>query len=205
MTRRKKWLVGLVMVIAAFLVLAVIYVRTHPLVFNESMWGHAHCMPAAVLAFHEYANKHDGRFPFHPRGYGNALLLMDEMYYPNLTGPGYDVQPFLEAKRNGTDLAEDDCGRVYVQGLSLKPKCGLSNIVILFDKLPTPGGDHMPLPGRIWAPLGREVGYADASHRFIRETDWPAFAAEQIEILVKEGIARAEAERLYASKAKQSP
>jgi hypothetical protein len=205
MTRGKKWLLGATIAIAALVVFAVVYVRTHPLVFNESMWGHAHCIPAAVLGFHEYADRHEGRFPHHPRGYGNALLLMDEMYYPNLTGPGYDTNPFLEAKRNGTDLAEEDCGRVYVQGLSLKTKGGASNIVILFDKLPTPGGDHMPLPGRMWAPLGREVCYANASHRFIPETDWLAFAAEQIDLLDKEGIPRAEAERLYASKPKQLP
>jgi hypothetical protein len=205
MTRRRKWLLRSLAGALVLSAAAVIYVRTHPLVFNESMWGHAHCMPAALLGFHEYADHHGGRFPYHARGYGNALLLMDEMYYPTLTGPGYDTKPFLDAKHNGTELAEEDCGRVYVQGLSMKTKSGLWNVAILFDKLPTPGGDHMPLPGRMWHPLGREVGFADASHRFIPETDWPAFAAEQIELLLAEGIPRAEAERLYASKPRQLP
>ena len=79
---------------------------------------------------------------------------------------------------------------------------GASKIVILFDKLPTPGGDHCHFLTRLSAPLGREVGYADAHSEFVSEEDWPAFAQQQIGLLVAEGIGREEAESLYASKAK---
>src|SRR5262249_7244093 len=138
---------------------------------------------------------HQGRFPFHPDGYGNALLLLDEDCYNCLTGPGYDPAAFREAKRSGNDLPEEKCGRVYVQGLTTKAN---SEIALLFDKLPTPGGDHCHLPARLWAPLTREVWTIGASHMVIRESEWPAFAAKQVELLVKEGIPRKEAERLYA-------
>jgi hypothetical protein len=44
----------------------------------------------------------------------------------------------------------------------------------------------------------REVCLADGSVLFLNESGWPAFAKQQVELLVKEGFARAEAERLYA-------
>ena len=70
-------------------------------------------------------------------------------------------------------------------------------IVILFDKLATPGGDHCSLPGRLFAAYGREVCFIDGHMQFIHETEWPDFAKEQIELLVKEGFKREDAEGLY--------
>lgn len=196
MKRKLGWLLLLA---AVALILTAVYVHTHPLVFNESFWGHAHCIKIAGLTMHAYAGQHGGRFPYDPNGYGNALLLLDEDIYFTLTGPGYDAAPFHEAKRSGTDLSEDDCGRVYVQGLTLNSNRG---IALLFDKLPTPGGDHCGSIYRLTAPLGREVWFAGAHSTFVQESQWPEFAKEQIELLVNEGISRQEAERLYASKPK---
>ena len=175
-------------------VLGVVYVRTHPLVFNESMWQHAHCIKIAGMGLHQFAREHDGKFPSHPSGYGNALLQVDEDIYFTLTGPGYDATPFQEAKRANGNLREVDCGRVYVQRLTGKSHGG---IALLFDKVPSPG-DHCPFPFRMWAPLGREVLFVDGSSAFIREDSWPEFAKEQIELLVKEGFEREKAEKLYA-------
>lgn len=193
MRRRWRWVLAL-MVAAA--VLAVVYVRTHPLIFNESFWGHARCVKIAGVNFHQYAEQHGGRFPVHPGGYGNALLLMDEDIYFTLTGPGYDVAPFYEIKRTGGGLPEAACGRVYVQGLS--PASG-SETAILFDKQPTPGGDHCHTFARLFAPLGREVLFVDGSVRFVAETDWPEFARGQVELLMQKGYPEAEARRLYAT------
>jgi hypothetical protein len=186
--------------VTAAVVLLALYVYTHPLVFNESWFAHAHCIVIAGLSLEEYALKHDGRFPYDPKGYGNALLQLDEDTFHTLTGPGYSDAPFFEAKSSGKDLQEEECGRVYIQGLTKKSD---PNIVLLFDKLPTPGGDHCHLPRRLWASLGREFWTVGAGHSFVEESDWPAFAKEQVNLLVKEGFAREEAERLYASKAKQ--
>jgi hypothetical protein len=194
--KRKRFLITLFCVLAA----VVVYVRTHPLVFNESWMEHAHCIVIAGLTLEDYARQHGGRFPYHVKGYGNALLQLDEDTFHTLTGPGYSDVAFYEAKRNGTDLPEEACGRVYIQGLTNKNN---PDIVLLFDKLPTPGGDHCSLPRRLWAALGREYWTVGGGHSFVEESDWPRFAKEQVELLVKEGFAREEAERLFASKAKQ--
>lgn len=179
-------------VVAAVMTLLIwVHVRTHPLVYMET---HAHCMKCGSMALLQYAGQNKNRFPYHPKGYGNALLLLNEENFNCLTGPGYDPTPFYEAKRLRRDLSEEECGRVYIQGLTTK--CNYE-IVLLFDKLPTPGGDHCHLPLRLWASLGREVGFKDGSMRFVEENDWPEFAREQVELLVKEGIDRKEAERLY--------
>jgi hypothetical protein len=121
--------------------------------------------------------------------------LWNEESFHTLTGPGYDAAPFHEAKRKGQELSEEDCGRVYIQGLTTKSN---SNIVVLFDKIPTPGGDHCHFPHRLWAPLCREVWTVGRFSMEIEESEWPEFAQKQIELLVQEGIPRNEAERLYA-------
>src|SRR4029077_12562628 len=169
---------------------------THPLVF---MHTHVHCIKCAGIGLEHYADEHQGRFPLHPEGYGNALLLLHEDYFRTLTGPGYDAAPLYEAKRTGNKLPEEECGRVYIQGLTTKSN---REIALLFDKLPTPGGDHCFLPFRLWAPLGREVWLAGTGHIFVRESEWPAFTKKQVELLVQECFDRQEAERLFASKPK---
>jgi hypothetical protein len=157
--------------------------------------AHRHCIKFAGLELHTYADAHGGRFPTHPAGYGNALLLLNEEAFHALTGPGYDPAALRGAKAAGWGLPEDLCGRVYVQGLTTRTE---GQVAILFDKLSTPGGDHCHLPARLWAARGREVLHTDGSFEFVPDSRWPAFAADQIELLVQNGIPRAEAERLYA-------
>src|SRR5215831_1060432 len=116
-TRLLKLAAAMALVLA---LLVVLYVRSHPLVFNESLLEHAHCMPQAASAFQAYAQEHAGRFPYSTNGYGDALLLMaDNManFWGGLTGPGYDHSAFAQAARTGTHISEAACGRVYVQGL----------------------------------------------------------------------------------------
>jgi hypothetical protein len=180
-----------------------IYVATHPLVFNESFWSHAHCIPQAGLALRIYAGDHFGHFPAHTNGYGDALLLLLEGEYTlsyALTGPGYDRFVFDCALTNRTDVPEAECGRVYVQGLT---ETNNPELVILFDKLPTPGGDHCHGFARLTAPLCREVAFVDGSRRTIREAGWPQFSRKQIELLEKEGFSREQAEALYAETPKR--
>jgi hypothetical protein len=137
MSRKWPWVL---LALVGSVIYGLVYVRTHPLVFMEA---HRHCIKFAGGAWEQYASEHDGRYPSHPRGYGNALLLLDGEYFNSLTGPGYDATPFHEAKRSGKDLPEEECGRVFVQGLSKKSAL---EIVVLFDKLPTPGGRSLPPP-----------------------------------------------------------
>ena len=180
----------------------VAYVRTHPLVFNESFFEHAHCMKGAGLALNAYAHDHNGRFPFDTNGYGDALLLMTNEvggWWASVTGPGYTEQPFISALATRSHLPEQACGRVYVQGLS---ETDNPEIVLLFDKLPTPGGDHCHLFRRLSAPLGREVWTIGGGMRFIPETKWSAYAKDQIQLLTVAGIAQKQAAMYYSEKPK---
>lgn len=176
------------------------YVRTHPLVFNESFWEHAHCMTGGGLSLSSYAHDHDGRFPYHTNGYGDALVMMESGWDAALTGPGYDAAVFERVRRTGEDAPEGEFGRVYVQGLT---EANDPRIALLFDKLPTPGGDHCHLFARILAPLAREVWTIGMDRRVIRESEWPAFAKQQVALLVAAGITREQAERYYSEQPKK--
>ena len=147
-----------------------------------------------------YAHEHGGRFPYHTNGYGDALVLVNEGWDESLTGPGYDARVFERVRRTGEDAPESEFGRVYVQGLS---DTNDSEIALLFDKLPTPGGDHCHFPRRLFAPLAREVWMLGGGHRVIQEAEWPAFAKEQIELLVAAGLSRQQAEMYYSEKPKK--
>jgi len=195
--RRLSFFVCTIAVVAA---ICIYYVRTHPLVFNESFLSHAHCMVGGGLGLMGYAHEHGGQFPFHTNGYGDALLLVNDGWDAALTGPGYDTQVFDRARNTGEDAPESEFGRVYVQGLS---ETNDPEIAILFDKLPTPGGDHCHLFRRMFAPLGREVWTIGGGMRFIPESRWSAFAKEQIKLLVAAGIAREQAEKYYSERPKK--
>ena len=184
------------MVIIAGTVLGVWYVKSHPLVFNESFWEHAHCMPQAGAAFRQYALDHAGQFPYHTNGYGDALLLLtNEMgnYWGPVTGPGYDSYVFKEAARSGSHLPEQACGRVYIQGLS---ETNDPQLVILFDKIAAPP-DHSHFPDRLWRGFVREICFVDGSWRMVPVAEWPNFACQQIDLLVAAGFSKDQAQKLY--------
>lgn len=85
------------------------FIKAHPLIFNESMLQHAHCMPQVTLSLQQYAIDDGGRFPYHTNGYGDALLMLKAEIngsWSLLTGPGYDAAAFEEADANGGDVDE---------------------------------------------------------------------------------------------------
>jgi hypothetical protein len=173
------------------------YVKAQPLVFNESFFTHAHCIVGGGMDLIMYAHEHNGRFPYHTNGYGDALLLVNAGWDAALTGPGYNADVFKRARATGENAPESEFGRVYVQGLT---NTNDAKIALLFDKLPTPGGDHCQGLRRIWTPLAREVFMISGGKELIWEKDWPAFAKKQIELLVAAGISRQQAGRYYAEK-----
>lgn len=197
----RKWPKLLLMVATILVIGCGVFVRTHPLVFNESFFQHAHCMAQTSTTFLMYASENFGRFPSHTNGYGDALLLLVPQYTPwsLLTGPGYDSDADKQWKQSRIDVPESECGRVYVQGLT---ETNNPQIAILFDKVPTPGGDHCHFLRRLCAPLCRDVLLVDGSRETIRESAWSEFASKQMELLVKDGYDRAAAEQLYAEKGK---
>lgn len=170
--------------------------------FNLSR-THQHCIKNSGLALRQYASAHEGNFPVHTNGFGDALLLLikedafdmgdtdGEHTVRYITGPGDDGKMFKEALKSGADIPEEKCSRIYIQGLS---ETDNPQIAILFDKKSIPGGDHFR---RLWGPLLREVCMLDGSMETVREEKWAEFAKNQIELLVQEGISRETAERYY--------
>lgn len=195
MRRRRSWV--LVLALTAAATLGFYYVKSHPLVFNESLWQHAHCMPQAAGSLLAYADDHSGKFPIHSNGYGDALLLMTKYMgssWGPLTGPGYGHVVFAEAARTGSHVPEEACGRVYVQGLSMTND---PRIAILFDKTAAPA-DHCQFPRRLWSGFVRDVCFVDGHWETIPVGKWTAFAREQIDLLVAAGFSRAQAQQLYS-------
>ncbi len=157
--------------------------------------GHQHCVKQTALSLRSYAIDHDGRFPFHTNGFGDAifLLLKENICGPAMfTAPDDDGNLLKECMKTGAHMPEERCTLAYVQGLS---DTNNPMIALVFDRYPTPGGDHSRRP---WGPLLREVAMLDGSMRSIHEEKWPEFRRRQIELLVAEGISRARAEKLYA-------
>jgi hypothetical protein len=192
--KRIGWLAAGATLLAGAMLL---YVRAHPMVFNESFFSHAYCIKQAASALWMYAEENDGRFPSHPDGYGNALLLLSNVLgnsFSPVTGPGYKPDALEAALRDNTDVPETQCGRVYVQGLTTQAN---PSIALLFDKRATPG-DHCNGLRRMKAPLVREVITVQGVMEIIPEAGWETFASKQMDLLVAEGFTREEARRIYA-------
>lgn len=157
--------------------------------------AHEHCSKVAGSAFSGYASDHKGKYPFHTNGFGDALLLLLKDGYTDVrfvTAPGDDGRVLKECLEKGLDVPEDKCSRVYLQGLSEDDMNG--NVVMMFDKYPTPGGDHFRRP---WGRPMRDAVMCGGRVEFITEERWPVFAREQIERLVNLGFKRSELERLF--------
>ena len=158
--------------------------------------AHEHCSKGTGLALHLYASDHEGRYPFHTNGFGDAILLVLKENPSEdvrlFTAPGDDGRMFKGCLEKGLDVPEEKCTRIYIQGLS--EENAQDDVVMMFDKYPTPGGDHFRRP---WGPLIRDVIMCDGHVQFMPEERWPAFAKEQIERLVKLGFKRPELEKLF--------
>lgn len=195
MKRRRLWMKLILSGGLATVGFCIYYIKAHPLVFNESLWQHAHCMPQAASSFRIYAGDNDGRFPYHTNGYGDALLMMtpERAWFYYLTGPGYDTSAFEKALASGGDVDESRCGRVYIQGLS---ETNNARIAILFDKVAAPP-DHSHFPQRLRSRFVREVCFVDGSWETVPLQKWDGFARQQVDLLVEAGFTRKHAQQLY--------
>lgn len=155
---------------------------------------HQHCIKVAGMAFRTYAINHEGRYPSHTNGFGDALALLaveqPEMAH-NLVGVDDDGSRLLAAATNHTHLRDEVCTRIYVQGLG---ETNTSSLAILFDRYAVVGGDHHRGKGSYL----REVLFVGDYVQEVALKDWPAFARSQVELLVQEGIVRPVAEAYYA-------
>ena len=156
---------------------------------------HQHCIKITGSAFRLYADDHQGQLSFSTNGFGNALLqLVSSNYLPGVAwtcGPDDDGHIFKEALKNNSVVPEDQCSRVYIQGLS---ESNDGNICILFDRNSCKGGDHFRSP---WGHRVRELCLLDGSMQIIRDEDWPDFSRKQVELLVAAGFSRTNALHFY--------
>lgn len=171
--------------------------------FAHKLWqgwqlGHRHCFKGTAMGFHAYAEDHQGRYPEHPDGFGDALLLLVKSNYLSVAyicGPNDDGSMLLAALANGTDVPEELCSRVYVQGLSADlPR----SVCMMYDRKSFPGGDH----GYGWGPPVREYITNHGLMSTIGDDRWPQFSRQQVEILVELGFSRDEAEAYFPEAAK---
>ncbi len=142
-------------------------------------YSHRHCIKQAGLAFRLYAGDPNGQLPYSTNGFGNALLLLAQgdstnnyiaEYIACLCGPDDDGHDLMGALTNHSIVPEEQCSRVYIQGLS---ETNDPQICILFDRHSCPGGDHFRSP---WGRRVREVCLLDGSMQVIGDKNWPAFS-----------------------------
>lgn len=159
---------------------------------------HQHCIKQAIFVLAGYAAEHEGRYPTSAKGWGDALLELNETEDPEIwiqvfAGVDDDGGRFREALKSGVDVEEHQCTRVYVQGLTTESNRA---IAILFDRDSEPGGDHFRSPFR--KPL-REVITVGGSHKMIEDPEWPEYVANQERLLRDEGFAEAAIQGLYGT------
>ena len=159
---------------------------------------HHHCIKITGMGFKMYATDHNGTFPYHTNGFGDALLLLVKEHHVDrvayLCGPGDDGHILTNALAQGLDVPEEQCSRVYVQGLS---EINDPMICILFDRRSVKGGDHNYGFGK---PI-REVCMLDGSMLSIGDERWLEFSRQQVELLVTAGFKREKALEYYPAAA----
>lgn len=155
---------------------------------------HKHCIKIAGMGFGSYAEAHEGALPFSTNGFGDAMLLLVKEEHVSgvefICGPGDDGRILATALAQGLDVPEDECSRVYVQGLKtwFDPE-----LCVLFDRRSVRGGDHL----RGYGPRLREVCMLNGSMNKIRDSEWPAFSRKQVELLMAAGWRREAAMAIY--------
>jgi hypothetical protein len=163
-------------------------------------YGHQHCIKQTGIAFRLYASDHQGRLPFSTNGFGNALLMLADTNSGNdylagfvacICGPDDDGHIFKKALKDNSVVPEDQCTRVYIQGLS---ETDNPSICILFDRNSCRGGDHFRSP---WGRRLREVCLLDGAMEIIPDENWPEFSRKQVELLVAAGFSRTNALHFY--------
>jgi hypothetical protein len=180
--RGQGWLIA-VLVIGGGCVLAEYVVWLH-----RRYWR---CIVAAGMSLRNFASDHGGGFPAPTNGFGNPFAGWARSFpreIPVLVGPGDDGSWLRDAAFSGESMVAEVCSRIYVQGLNESLD---SRIVVRVDRFETRGGDHSPRP---WAGYLRGAIRLDGSLAGVPVAGGPAFARNQVQLLVQAGIPRATAE-----------
>ena len=150
-------------------------------------------MKIAAMVLDGYASEHGGAYPYHTNGFGDALLLLAKDRPSDLVficGPGDDGHLLTNALALGLHVPEEQCSRVYVQGLS---QTNDPSICILFDRRSVAGGDHFYGTGK----RVREVCLICGMVKMISDAQWTEFSRQQVELLLAAGFKREKALYYY--------
>jgi len=146
------------------------------------------------MVFRLYEEDHNGQLPVSTNGFGNALLILAKEYpdyIHNICGPDDDGHIFKNAIKNNSTVLENQCSRVYAQGLS---ETNDLQICILFDRNSCKGGDHFRSP---WGHRVREGCLLDGEMVVISDEKWPEFSRQQVDLLIAAGFSRTNALHFY--------
>jgi hypothetical protein len=143
-------------------------------------YGHSHCcIKSMMFALHQYADEHEGRFPFGQQTPEASLSLLfkgqyvDSYVLRGMTIPQHRVEQILT---NGGLLGPDTCGWNYVDGLTRADNDGLA---ILWCKQPLGHNGQRNSTG------AREVLFVGDDIKWISGVEWPSFVAEQKKLLAQ--------------------
>lgn len=156
--------------------------------------GHQHYIKATGSPLRAYANDNGDSYPFHTNGWGDALLLLVKSNYADISlicGPTDDGRVFREALEDGTDVPEELCSRIYVQGLSTTNGY---NLCVLYDRDSHPGGDHFY---QIKQESVRECLVDGAFMNQVNDDRWSIVSQQQVELLMEQDFTRAQAEYYF--------
>ena len=172
-SRSRRWLAGLaITVVVAVAALYAQYRHRYP-------YGSSHCCDLLLIrALQEYAASHGGDFPTGgPTPEASLSLLYSNVDWVTLHLLRGKTVPLAVAeaafKRDGR-LGPDSCGWHYVDGLRVDDDPGLA---IFWDKIPL--GHN----GQRRTPPVQTVFFVGGEQRFVPESKWPEFLAEQARLL----------------------
>jgi hypothetical protein len=181
--RCRSCLVALAVVVV---VVAVLYGAFRVYWYWEYPYGLSHCCDSGLFhAMLAYAEEHGGVFPSGEETPEASLCLL----YPELAGANalrgktVPLEVVAEILESGRRLGPETCGWHYVEGLTTKDD---SRIAILWDKI---GLGHN---GNRLSEGGHYVVFLSGSSDYIPESKWPAFLAEQEELLRHRRLAKRE-------------
>ncbi len=143
-------------------------------------YGRYHiCHTQIILALKIYANDHGGAYPAGEESpeaslsllYRESILKAPVLLAGKAGDPGV-AKKILEA---GKLLGPESCNWHYVEGLCENDP---ATVAVLWDKVPGLGHNCERM-----ADDGREVVFLGGQGRYIPGTNWPAFLAEQKQIV----------------------
>jgi hypothetical protein len=172
----RKWRAAILVVLGALIALAA-GICGYRAWRSPTTGGHA-CIIFMTFALEDYARDHGGHFPAGEASPEASLSLLYKKGYVaawHVRGKSVPVETAQRILEGGGLLGPDTCGWHYVEGLTLADDARLA---ILWDKV---GG--VAHGGQQTRDGGRDVLFAGGNRDWVTADQWPAFLAEQAQLL----------------------